>query len=178
MICFCLYLCRMFWGNKCFHSFIHSFSVSCCTTTSGRKNCVIPCYARAIPERFLEISHNKAQYKFIFFTLLFTVICVKIKFHWNRPTLMLVAHYNIFGVFFWLMTDATLIAFYCLLFLFFFYYSIMTNHVCRVKSFCHCSNRQSELQHWILVMSIQNKSATLSVVNGNLSWLITFCINE
>jgi len=26
MICFCLYLCRMFWGNKCFHSFIHSSS--------------------------------------------------------------------------------------------------------------------------------------------------------
>jgi len=24
MICFCLYLCRMFWGNKCFHSFIHN----------------------------------------------------------------------------------------------------------------------------------------------------------
>ena len=26
MICFCLYLCRVFWGNKCFHSFIHSFN--------------------------------------------------------------------------------------------------------------------------------------------------------
>jgi len=33
MIYFCVYICRMFWGNKCFHSFIHSFIHSSSTCT-------------------------------------------------------------------------------------------------------------------------------------------------
>jgi len=37
MICFCLYLCGIFWGNKCFHLFIRKQIATTNTCNSSRR---------------------------------------------------------------------------------------------------------------------------------------------
>jgi len=72
MICFCLYLCRMFWGNKMFfiHSFIHSHAKRralwfrsilsvCMYVCLSVSDCVSVCLSicQTIPFASLDVAH-------------------------------------------------------------------------------------------------------------------------